>query len=140
MHSITFNRESINFQLDSEAKYISWITNIAESHDTSIGELNYVFTSDEFLYNINLQYLNHDYFTDIISFPMESNPISGDIFISIDRVKENAVINEVSFNTELLRVMSHGLLHFIGFDDHNIEDIKAMREAEDEAIKLFEEA
>lgn len=137
MSSISFHSESIEFQLDSELQYSQWLHNIAKSHHLLIKELNYIFTSDEYLYDMNVQYLNHDYYTDIISFPMQSDPISGDIFISIDRVRENAAKNNVSFLSELHRVMAHGLLHFIGFDDHEEADILEMRNQEDKAMSLF---
>lgn len=136
-NSIQFYSEDIEFELEDDKKYANWLIQIASFHDSLIGELNYIFTSDKYLLEINKSYLNHDFYTDIISFPLSANPISGDIFISIERVKENAEDLKISFDVELLRVMSHGLLHFIGFDDHEETDIIKMRKAEEQAIKLF---
>lgn len=134
---IEFHYDEIDFQLETEKHYKSWLESIAAKHEKEIGQLNYIFCSDEKLLEINKAYLDHDYYTDIISFPYELEPISGDIYISVDRVKENASSFEITFDHEILRVMSHGLLHFIGFDDHSEEDVKAMRSAENEAINMF---
>ncbi len=136
-NDIQFYAEDFDFSLSHELQYKDWLIKIATSYKMEIGTLTYVFTSDDYLLEMNRSYLNHDYYTDIISFPLNEDPISGDIFISIERVKENAKELQISFDKELLRVMSHGLLHFIGFDDHNKEDIAKMRKAEEQAIELF---
>ena len=134
---ITFNYET-NFELDNEADYEAWIQSIIESEDFTEGEVNYIFCDDAYLHKINLEYLDHDTLTDIISFDYTiGNLISGDIFISIERVQDNAKEFEVSFQQELLRVMSHGILHYCGYKDKSDADSKIMREKENEKIAMF---
>ena len=100
--------------------------------------MSFIFCSDEYLLDINLKYLDHDTFTDIITFDYcIGNEISGDIFISIDRIKDNADSFNVSFDSELLKVMAHGVLHLIGYKDKKERDISVMRNKEDEKTKLF---
>lgn len=114
------------------------VIDLAASHDIVITNLNYIFCSDDHLLSINKQFLNHDYYTDIITFPYrEGNNIEGEIYISIDRVKDNADQQKVSFENELFRVISHGLLHLIGFSDKTPKQKKLMREEEDKAIAIF---
>ncbi|HPW97143.1 MAG TPA: rRNA maturation RNase YbeY [Flavobacterium sp.] len=134
---INYNYE-IDFQLDNEENYSFWIENVINSENKILGEVNYIFCDDDYLLEINKQYLNHDYFTDIISFDYtEGNLISGDIFISIDRVKENANDFKVSFEDELKRVIIHGILHYCGYKDKSLADEKMMRSKEEEKIKMF---
>lgn len=134
---IDFNYE-LDFSLDKETYYSDWLSRVINSEDKSLGNLTYVFCTDDYLLNINQEYLNHDTFTDIITFDYcEGNEISGDIFISIDRVKENAAEYNVDFNEELHRVMSHGVLHLMGYKDKSDEDASLMRSKEEEKIKLF---
>ena len=134
---ISFNYET-DFKLDNEDAYEVWISNIIDSEASAVGEINYVFCDDDYLYNINLEYLNHDTLTDIISFDYTvGNFIQGDIFISIERVKDNANDFKVSFDEELKRVMCHGILHYCGYKDKSDEDAKLMRLKEEEKIKLF---
>ncbi|RRJ90610.1 rRNA maturation RNase YbeY [Paenimyroides tangerinum] len=134
---ITFNYET-DFELQNEADYEAWIETIIESEDFTEGEINFIFCDDSYLHKINVEYLDHDTFTDIISFDYTiGNLISGDIFISIERVKENAKEYEVSFNKELLRVMSHGILHYCGFKDKSEEDSNLMRQKENEKMEMF---
>ncbi|QWX83638.1 rRNA maturation RNase YbeY [Cellulophaga sp. HaHaR_3_176] len=134
---IDFNYE-LDFSLNKETYYSDWLSRVIVSEDKILGNLSYVFCSDDYLLNINQEYLNHDTFTDIITFDYcEGNEISGDIFISIDRVKENAAEYNVDFNEELHRVMSHGVLHLIGYKDKSDEDASLMRSKEEEKIKLF---
>jgi len=134
---IIFNYET-DFLLENEKQYLDWISKVIVSEDKQEGEVNYIFCDDEYLLQINQQYLNHDYYTDIISFDYTiGNEINGDIFISIDRVKENAIDYKVSFHEELLRVLSHGILHFCGHKDKTEEDEVLMRKKENEKIKLF---
>ncbi len=131
---------STDFKLSSEEGYTSWIEALIEVYDKEIGELTYRFMSDSDLLEFNIQYLNHDSYTDIISFDYSvGDIISGDVLISVDRVRENAVEFGTSFHVELLRVMSHGVLHYLGFKDKSDIDIAIMREQEDIAIKLFNE-
>jgi len=134
---ISFNYEC-DFSLDNEDVYAAWISNVIQSENKNIGEISYIFCNDEYLLEINKQYLNHDYYTDIISFDYtESDVISGDIFVSIDRVKENAQDFGVSFDNELKRVVIHGVLHFCGFKDKSKEEEVTMRFKEEEKINMF---
>ena len=134
---ITFNYET-DFQLDNEQKYEDWLTEVIESEDREEGEINYIFCNDDYLYGINVQYLNHQTLTDIISFDYTiGNIISGDIFISIERVKDNAQDFGVLFEEELRRVMAHGVLHYCGYKDKTEADQKLMRQKENEKIKMF---
>lgn len=134
---VIFNYET-DFQLENESKYEDWIDSIIESEDKEPGEINYIFCDDDYLLEINKQYLDHDTLTDIISFDYcIGDLISGDIFISIDRVKDNAQEYDVSFNNELLRVMSHGILHYCGYKDKTQEEQLLMRAKEQEKINMF---
>ncbi|BAV94415.1 rRNA maturation RNase YbeY [Ichthyobacterium seriolicida] len=129
---INFFYQIKEFRLCDENIITKWINDIAKKEEKNIGEINYIFCNDEDLLKINLKYLNHDYYTDIISFDYSSeNILSGDIFISIDRVKENMNTFNQSFNRELFRVISHGILHFIGYKDKEPKEKKLMREKED---------
>ena len=134
---ITFNYET-DFELQNESDYEAWIEAIIESEDFTEGEINYIFCDDEYLHKINVEYLDHDTFTDIISFDYTiGNLISGDIFISVERIKENAKEYEVSFLKELHRVMSHGILHYCGYKDKSEEDSNLMRQKENEKMDMF---
>lgn len=134
---ISFNYE-LDFTLEQEDIYASWIENIIESENKILGEISYIFCDDDFLHNINMQYLNHDTLTDIISFDYtEGDVISGDIFISVERVEDNANDFNVSFNEELKRVLAHGVLHYCGYKDKSDNDSLIMRAKEEEKIKLF---
>jgi probable rRNA maturation factor len=134
---ISFNYET-DFELPNEAEYESWIQRIIESESKKEGEISYIFCDDEYLLQINIQYLDHDTLTDIISFDYTlGNEIGGDIFISIERVKENAADFNVSFDEELKRVMAHGVLHYCGYKDKSDTDEQLMRQKEEEKIALF---
>jgi rRNA maturation RNase YbeY len=134
---ITFNYEN-DFVIENEDVYQNWISKIITSEGFSEGEVNYIFCDDDYLLNINIEYLNHDTYTDIISFDYTvGNLVQGDIFISTERVAENALNYKVSFDDELKRVLSHGILHYCGFKDKTDEDAKLMRQKEDEKIALF---
>ncbi len=134
---ITFNYEN-DFKLFEEEPYQNWITRIIHSEGLAEGEINYVFCDDEYLLSINQEYLNHDTLTDIISFDYTvGNLVQGDIFISTERVAENAINFNVEFSNELLRVMSHGILHYCGYKDKTATESKMMRQKEDEKIALF---
>ncbi|MGE5355688.1 MAG: rRNA maturation RNase YbeY [Deltaproteobacteria bacterium] len=102
-----------------------------------VGEVNYIFCSDEFLLGLNKRYLRHDYYTDILSFQNGKEPLEGDIYISIERVKENANTLNTGFLTELYRVISHGLLHFMSYKDNTKEESDIMRVKEEEIIQLI---
>ena len=134
---ISFNYE-IDFVLDNEAQYEDWINRIIASEGFEEGEINYIFCDDEYLHKINMEYLNHDTLTDIISFDYsEGNFLHGDIFVSIERVKENAFEFNVSFDEELKRVLSHGVLHYCGYKDKSPKDEDLMRLKENEKILMF---
>jgi len=108
------------------------------NYDCNAGPVEFIFCSDEKLLDINRKYLNHDFYTDIITFQYEQAPeISGDIYISVDRVKENAEAFKESFDRELKRVMIHGVLHLLGFRDSTKEEKEDMRRREDELIGMF---
>jgi len=109
----------------------AWLETVVQEESKSISSLSFTICSDEFLLQINKEHLNHDYYTDIITFPYSYEPIESDIFISIDRVADNAKEYGVSSQQELARVFVHGVLHMCGYDDHEEEDKKLMREKED---------
>ena len=134
---INFNYET-DFILDNESVYEDWITRSVLSENKLLGELTYVFCDDNYLHKINVEYLNHDTLTDIISFDYtEGNIISGDIFISIERVKDNALDFNTSFEEELKRVIIHGVMHYCGYKDKSSSDEIIMRNKENEKIQMF---
>ena len=134
---ISFNYET-DFELDNESQYEEWISRIIESEGFDEGEINYIFCDDEYLHKINVEYLDHDTLTDIISFDYTvGNLIQGDIFISIERVRENADDFKVSFDEELRRVLSHGVLHYCGYKDKSEKDEALMRAKEEEKMQMF---
>jgi probable rRNA maturation factor len=134
---INFNYES-EFSLDNEEAIAAWMSGVIESENKKEGEINYIFCDDEYLHKINLEYLNHDNLTDIISFDYTmGNEISGDIFISVERVQDNASDFKVSFEAELKRVMVHGVLHYCGYKDKGEDDELVMRSKEDDKLALF---
>jgi len=128
----------VDFELADKGNYSDWVHRAIVSEGFQEGEIYYIFCSDNYLLNIHQEYLDHNTFTDIITFDYsDGKTISGDIFISIERVKENADNFNVGFSEELLRVMIHGVLHLMGYGDKTNEEQKAMRLKEDEKIKLF---
>jgi len=134
---INFNFET-TLDLEDEKRLKEWIAEAVATEEFLVGEINYVFCSDEYLHKINLQYLNHDTYTDIISFDYRvGNQLHGDIFISVDRVRENALKFEVDFKSELLRVLIHGILHFCGYKDKLEREVDAMRAKEDYYIARY---
>ena len=135
---IQFCTEDITFSLKEKLKHKAWLNEVAKQEGKKILELSYVFCSDEYLLKINQEYLNHDTLTDIVTFDNTEDPkkIEGDIFISIDRVKENGEKLGTS-ETELERVMVHGLLHLLGYKDKKKEDKALMTEKEDFYIKQY---
>lgn len=138
--AINFFAEEIKFELPQKAKRKNWLKRIAQSENFKVGELNYIFCSDEYLYQINVDYLDHHTYTDIITFDNseKENTIEGDIFISIDRVKDNASKHNQEEEAELSRVISHGLFHLMGYKDKTKDQSEEMRSREDFAIKLYE--
>lgn len=134
---ISFNYET-DFEIPNEEQYENWISQVIESEDKTEGEINYIFCDDAYLLEKNIEFLNHDTLTDIISFDYTmGNLISGDIFISVERVKDNASDFNVSFEEELRRVMAHGVLHYCGYKDKTETDEQLMRSKEEEKMKLF---
>ena len=137
--TINFFSVDVDFELPfSEHIVRNWINKISNQEQKEITTLSYIFCSDSYLHKINLEFLQHDTFTDIITFPYAENPIiEGDIFISINRVKENATNLRLPFNQELLRVISHGLFHLCGYGDKTEKESEQMRAKENYAIALF---
>jgi probable rRNA maturation factor len=134
---ISFNYET-DFQLDNEDQISNWISQIILSEKKKEGDINYIFCDDEYLVQINQQYLNHDTLTDIISFDYSlGNELHGDIFISVERVQDNAIDFNVTFTEELQRVLAHGVLHYCGYKDKTEQDEINMRNKENEKIKMF---
>lgn len=134
---INFNYET-EFELHNENAISSWLSGVILSEEKKEGEINYIFCDDAYLLEINQQYLNHDTLTDIISFDYSvGKELHGDIFISVERVRDNAVDFKVTFEEELLRVLSHGLLHYCGYKDKTESDETIMRQKENEKIIMF---
>lgn len=130
--------EDIRFSFKNRRVYNRWIKHIVSSESKLLKDLNIIFCSDDYLLDINQKFLAHDYYTDIITFDYsEGNYISGDLFISIDSVRDNAKHFGVDFQTELDRVIAHGVLHLLKYDDHCDEDIKMMRAKEDHYISII---
>jgi len=135
---ICFHQEDIDFQLQDEENIKNWIIEVCKQEGGELGEINYIFCSDEYLHRLNMEYLEHDTLTDIITFPYESFPIlRGDLFISIERIQDNAVSLNLSFEEELRRVMVHGILHLTGYLDETDEDEAKMRAKEDEYLAYW---
>ena len=130
--------EDIQFEYPDQGALLAWISQVLKAENKSLGELSIVFCSDTYLLEVNKKYLNKDYFTDIITFDQSESPnqIQGDIFISIDRVKENSLEFEEDFSNELDRVIIHGILHLIGFGDKSEEEKAIMRKKEDACLLL----
>ncbi|MCF2874824.1 MULTISPECIES: rRNA maturation RNase YbeY [unclassified Tenacibaculum] len=135
---IDFNYET-NFQLESEEKTSKWIQSCIEEEGFELGEVNYIFCDDSYLHKINVEFLQHDTFTDIISFDYTLGKlVGGDIFISIERVKENADLFKTSFENELHRVIIHGILHYMKYKDKTEEEKEIMRNKENDCLKKLE--
>lgn len=131
-----YNPNDYDIKLGKDIK--SWLSQVIKEHNFKYSEINYTFVSDDELLEINRTYLNHDFYTDIITFDNTINEtISADIMISLDRVKDNAKHQQVAFEDELYRVMAHGVLHCMGFTDNDENAKQEMRRKEDEAIKMF---
>lgn len=138
---IRFFNEDTNFQLKGKQAIKNWLKLVAGSEIRKIGDINVIFCSDNYILEVNLQYLHHDYFTDIITFDYCTKDIlSGDLFISVDSVRENSTYYGTEFTDELHRVIVHGLLHLIGYDDHQEEDIRMMRSKEDYYLHVLNDA
>ncbi|MGI9527049.1 MAG: rRNA maturation RNase YbeY [Weeksellaceae bacterium] len=126
------------FELQDQVFFNDWLHACVDTYGYEIGNINYIFCDDEYLLKINQEHLQHDYFTDIITFDYtEGKELHGDIFISIDRIADNAYDYETSFDNEIARVMIHGLLHMMGFKDKTPEEQELMRKKEDESLTLL---
>jgi rRNA maturation RNase YbeY len=138
MNHISFHNEGVSTKTPLKRILKAWIKEFVSNHGKKVGELAFVFCSDEKILEVNQNFLQHDYYTDIITFDYcEGEIVSGDIFISVERVKENATSHNAEYNTELLRVLAHGVLHLIGFQDKSPKKKKEMTENEDLCISLF---
>jgi len=136
---VFFHSEIPDFSLEKQHLFQKWIETILSEYNKQAGNLNIIFTSNDYLLEINRKYLNHDYYTDVISFDdSEGNVIAGDIFVSIDQVKINSKFHNVGFINELCRVMIHGVLHLVGFDDADEAQQQDMRKLEDHALNVLE--
>jgi rRNA maturation RNase YbeY len=139
MSSISYFSEGVNFKIPQKKIINRWIKEIVSTEGLFLKHLNFIFCSDAYLLGINQQYLSHDFYTDIITFDTSDLPqtIEGEIFISIDRVKENASSLNLDLYTELFRVMAHGVLHLMGYDDHGEDNQLIMRQKEDSCLSLL---
>ena len=136
---VSFFTEDIKFNFKEKRLTSRWLKLVAESEIRRLGDISIIFCSDNYILDVNMKYLQHDYFTDIITFDYcEGEKISGDLFISIDSVRENAAFYHTEFEDELNRVIVHGVLHLIGYDDHSEEDIAVMRSKENYYLSLRE--
>lgn len=137
--TINFYCEEVELTLSDEDKISNWIKSTILQEGQELGNLNFVFCSDPYLHKINTEYLNHDTLTDVITFPYSDTFIEGDIFISIDRIRDNAKTFKVSFEEELKRVIIHGVLHLLGYSDKNPEDKQQMTLKENLYLRSFKE-
>lgn len=136
--AVSFSNDNIIFNLKRKSELKIWIKSVIEKEKHFLGNLNYVFTSDESLLKMNIEYLKHNTYTDIITFNYnEGKKVSGDLFISVDRVKENAKKFDVQFEEELHRVMIHGVLHLCGYKDKTKTDSDLMRRKENISLRLL---
>jgi rRNA maturation RNase YbeY len=138
MNSISFYNDGVRPKTPSKRLLKAWIKEFVSNHGKKVGELAFVFCSDDKILEVNQGFLQHDYYTDIITFDYcEGEIISGDIFISVERVLENATLHQVNYTAELLRVISHGVLHLIGFQDKEEKNKVEMTRNEDLCMSLF---
>jgi rRNA maturation RNase YbeY len=136
--AISFHIEEINFELHDAFSIELWIRSVIQSFSCRLNYVHFIFCSDKYLHRLNVSYLQHDTLTDVITFPYASPPhIEGDIYISIERVQENALIYRVSFEEELLRVIIHGILHLCGLTDSTEAEKEEMHQKENEALKQY---
>lgn len=139
MESIHFFYEDTTFLLDQPSITHDWVESIITNHEQEVTAINFIFCSDDYLLDINRSYLDHDYYTDIITFDnreSEADDMEADIFVSVDRIKDNAQSLDIPFDRELHRVLIHGILHLLGWNDKTDEQKKAMREKEEACLSL----
>ncbi len=135
---ITFQSEGVDHPQIEEQKIANWIESVAKTYNKEIGEISYLFCDDEKILEVNQEYLNHDFYTDIITFDYsEENTLSGDIIISLQTVESNSQMYKTDFLEELHRVIIHGILHLSGLNDESEEEEKAMRDAENSALEML---
>ncbi len=138
--AIHFSIEKEGFKLKDKMKIKAWITSVIKKEGKRLGDIAYMFCDDEQVLEANISYLDHDTYTDIITFDyVEGDVVSGDILISVDRVKENANLFQCSFEQELHRVIIHGVLHLLGVGDKTDEEATTMRKREEESLVLWNE-
>ncbi|MBT8265629.1 MAG: rRNA maturation RNase YbeY [Bacteroidia bacterium] len=136
---ISFNYET-DFKLNNEERISNWLSQVIASENLKLGDINYIFCNDEYLYKLNVEFLNHDTYTDIISFDNRvGKTLHGDVFISVERVIDNALEFKVDFEEELRRVMVHGILHFCGYKDKSEEEASTMRNKENHYLNSLVE-
>ena len=136
---VSYYNEDTKFAFKEKRLTNRWLKLVAESEIRRLGDISIIFCSDNYILDVNMKYLQHDYFTDIITFDYcEGDRISGDLFISVDSVRETAQFSGTEFENELTRVIVHGVLHLIGYDDHTEEDIAQMRAKENYYLSLRE--
>ena len=136
--AVYFFNEDIDLPQVNKKRVKKWLQLIVKNHTKTLGDINYIFTSDSYILQINQEHLNHDYYTDVITFDYtENNKISGDIYISLDTVKSNAELLKQEFNKEFHRVIIHGILHLIGFKDKTEPDAKEMRKQEETSLEIL---
>ncbi len=141
MPRVSFSNADINYTIKNKKVISTFIEEIFSRENQQLASLDYVFCSDDYLLDINKNFLQHDYFTDVITFDLtesKNDGISGEIYISIDRIKDNSKIEKTAYKSELMRVMFHGALHLCGFKDKKKSEITIMRQKEDHYLRLFE--
>ena len=134
---VTLFSEHITFIYPDATILIDWIKQSILSEGKSLTYINIIFCNDDYLLNVNQEYLSHDYYTDIITFQYSEDPIEGELFISLERVKENAEHFKISYDKELQRVIIHGVLHLLGYEDKLEEDIAIIRAKEDHYLSIY---
>jgi probable rRNA maturation factor len=134
---IQFHIEDVVFPFEEEQSVAEWLLGVADAEGKMLTELNYIFCSDEYLLQVNREYLDHDYYTDVITFQLTEGIVHGDVFVSTERVRDNAATLGVAFGQELRRVLVHGLLHLAGYGDKSPEQEAVMRQKEDFYLQLF---
>ena len=137
---VFFTAHEVSFDLHNQPAIEAWMIKSAAAEGYMLKRLDVIFCSDDFLLAMNKEHLDHDYYTDIITFPLEANPIEAELYISIDRVKENAAGLKIPFEDELHRVIIHGVLHLCGYDDHEDSDIRLIRSKEEVCLKLLHQS
>jgi probable rRNA maturation factor len=136
--AIYFSNHETNYLLKNKRKVVNWIKEISSIHNKKVTNISIIFSNDKYILEINNKYLKHNYYTDIITFDYSyEDKIEGDIFISIDTVLSNSNIFNTNFNDELLRVIIHGILHLIGFNDKSNEEKEIMRNKENESLEIY---